>query len=217
MQDGARIGADDRGASSPRTTMCGRRRPHRHPGIFSPRRSSPQCLPSLSPSSLLWPQARRQGQSSIGFSRRPRRRERASKCLRALRAQLIALPRVNTHNKTATDKSAPPMHLLPITYPTTPFETAVFSENGISVRDETISAATDYLLKAWELNAAVVALQGAHLANQHANIKVPTQTFLFDQADKEMPPRIQSLTDQIEMELRIRKRSKKARPTTQRG
>jgi len=131
--------------------------------------------------------------------------ERRKKILVALHAQVESLPRINTHNQTATDKQqGPPKHLLPIPYPIVPFETAIFSENGISVSDKTIQAATDYLLKARELNVLIEALRNAHLSSiaygsQPAN-KAPTQQFIYDQAKIEMPQRIQSLMTCIESE-----------------
>jgi len=130
--------------------------------------------------------------------------ERRKKILVALHAQVESLPRINTHNQTATDKHGPPKHLLPIPYPIVPFETAIFSENGISVGDKTIQAATDYLLKARELNVLIEALQNEHLSSiasgpQPAN-KAPTQQFIYDQAKTEMPQRIQSLMTCIESE-----------------
>ena len=126
--------------------------------------------------------------------------ERRRKVLAALQAQVDSLPRINTHNQTASDKTAPALHLLPITYPTTPFETALFSENNVSVSADTINAATDYLLKAYELNASINALQTAHFTPQHDNVKQPTRSFLFDQAQTEMTKKIEALRASIKSE-----------------
>jgi hypothetical protein len=46
-----------------------------------------------------------------------------------------------------------------MSYPTVPFETAIFSENGISVKEDTLQASIDYLIKAYELNTLVNVLQ----------------------------------------------------------
>ena len=132
--------------------------------------------------------------------------ERRKKILVALHAQLGSLPRINTHNQTATEESGPPKHLLPIPYPIVPFETAIFSWDGISVSDKTIQATTDYLLKARELNVLIEALQNEHLSTmdhgpQPSN-NAPTQQFLYDQAKTEMPSRIESLRICIEGEQR---------------
>ncbi|MDP1615529.1 MAG: hypothetical protein Q8L68_07005 [Methylococcales bacterium] len=80
------------------------------------------------------------------------------KILLGLHRQIEAIPRFGLHNKTSTEQSEPE-HVVPMPYPTIPFETAIFSENGISVREETLQAAIDYLIKAYELNALVNVLQ----------------------------------------------------------
>ena len=131
---------------------------------------------------------------------------RRKKILVALHRQVESLPRINTYNQTATEKSGPPKHLLPIPYPIVPFETAIFSWDGVSVSEETIQATTDYWLKARELNVLIEALQSEHLSSmdhcpQPSN-KAPTQQFLYDQAKTEMPSRIESLRICIEGEQR---------------
>ena len=80
------------------------------------------------------------------------------KILLALYRQIEALPRFNLHNKTSTEQSEPE-HIVPMPYPTIPFETAIFSENGISVKEGTLQASIDYLIKAYELNTLVNVLQ----------------------------------------------------------
>jgi|GEM_PF-5439196 len=80
------------------------------------------------------------------------------KILLGLYRQIEAIPRFSLHNKTSTEQSEPE-HVVPMPYPTLPFETAIFSENGISVKEETLQAAIDYLIKAYELNALVNVLQ----------------------------------------------------------
>ena len=85
-------------------------------------------------------------------------RKKRKKILIALNRQIEILPRISLHNKTATEQSTPE-HIVPMFYPTTPFETAIFSENGISVTEETLEATIDYLIKAIELNAVIRILQ----------------------------------------------------------
>jgi hypothetical protein len=77
------------------------------------------------------------------------------KILAALHTHLEALPRVNLYNQTATNPNDTPRHLVPMLYPTIPFETAIFSENGVSVNDETVESTTNNLLKVTELNALI--------------------------------------------------------------
>ena len=133
--------------------------------------------------------------------------ERRQNILMALHAQVESLPRINTHNKTATNRYDPPKHLLPIPYPVQTFETAIFSESGIVVGSETIQAVTDYLLKARELNTLIEVLHNGHLsfiANgpQPANL-YPTQLFIYDQANDDMPKTIQALKKCIDDECEI--------------
>ena len=80
------------------------------------------------------------------------------KILMALYRQIETLPRFSLHNKTSTEQSEPE-HIVPMPYPTTPFETAIFSENGISIKEDTLQATINYLIKAYELNALVNVLQ----------------------------------------------------------
>jgi hypothetical protein len=124
--------------------------------------------------------------------------------LEVLRSQADALEAINTHNMTATDKVATPIHLLPIPYPVSPFETAVLSEWGISVASETVGAITKYSTKARELNVLIGSLQAAHLSypsgTRAPEGKKETQTFIFDQATNEMPKLIDALKEQIENE-----------------
>ena len=139
---------------------------------------------------------------------RTRARERRQKILKALHVQLESLPRINTHNQSAIEGQ--PRHLLPMPYPTAPFDIALFSENSISVTDETIKTSTDYLLKAGELNALIDALQGDHLRRiygQAVPSNLPaTQSYILEQAKTEMPQRIRSLAACIETEQKLRKR-----------
>lgn len=80
------------------------------------------------------------------------------KILRGLYRQIETIPRFSLHNKTSTEQSEPE-HIVPMPYPINPFETAIFSENGISVKEETLQATIDYLIKAYELNAMITVLQ----------------------------------------------------------
>lgn len=133
-----------------------------------------------------------------------RTNHRRDKILAALHAHLEALPRISTYNQTATNPPSPPPHLVPMLYPTIPFETAIFSENGISVSNETVQATIDYLMKATELNALIQALQSSHFASkQEPTIAAKshfTRQFLYDQAKDNMPNIGESLKKKIEKE-----------------
>lgn len=132
-----------------------------------------------------------------------RARRRQAKILNALRTYLLSLPRFNTYNQTATNPVDPPKHLVPMLYPITPFEVSIFSDNGVSVSEETVQAATDYLIKATELNALIQGLQETHFATQQnetvGSISL-TRQFLYDQAKDDMPKIAERLKLQIEKE-----------------
>lgn len=132
-----------------------------------------------------------------------RARRRRDKILNSLHAHLLSLPRFNTYNQTATNPVDPPKHLVPMLYPITPFEAAIFSDNGVSVSEETVQAATDYLIKASELNALIRALQEFHFATHQGDTVGSvslTRQFLYDQAKDDMPKIVERLKLQIEKE-----------------
>jgi len=136
--------------------------------------------------------------------------ERRKRILIALHAQVLSLPRINTYNQMATQRPLPPIYALLSPYPTVPFETAIFSENGISVSDKTIEATTEYLLKARELNALVESLRNARLISTGGDSEEERieliRRFIYDQANDQakdgMPQRIESLKACIESEQR---------------
>lgn len=132
-----------------------------------------------------------------------RARRRQAKILNALRTHLLSLPRFNTYNQTATNPVDLPKHLVPMLYPITPFEVSIFSDNGVSVGEETIQAATDYLIKAAELNALIQVLQVSHFVAPQddtvGSISL-TRQFLYDQAKDDMPKIVERLKLQIEKE-----------------
>jgi len=136
--------------------------------------------------------------------------ERRKRILIALHAQVLSLPRINTYNQMATQRPLPPIYALLSPYPTVPFETAIFSENGISVSDKTIEATTEYLLKARELNALVEPLRNARLISTGGDSEEERieliRRFIYDQANDQakdgMPQRIESLKACIESEQR---------------
>jgi hypothetical protein len=87
------------------------------------------------------------------------------------------------HNKTFTEQLETE-HVVPIAYPTNPFETAIFSENGISVKEKTLQATIDYLIKAYELNAMITVLQNTFNASHGSNTndsRSETKIKLFEQ------------------------------------
>ena len=134
-------------------------------------------------------------------------RNKRKKILIALHRQIDALPRFSLHNKTATEQSTPE-HIVPMFYPTVPFETAIFSENGISVKEETLQATIDYLIKAIELNSVVRILQDSFSSlKEDATFGSRSQAkkFLFDQVtnqveDYYMHRLVEKLKMQIEKE-----------------
>ncbi|MBV5343200.1 hypothetical protein JZU68_06180, partial [bacterium] len=129
------------------------------------------------------------------------------KILVALRRQVEALPRFSLYNKTATEQ-ATPEHIVPMFYPTAPFEFAIFSENGISITEETLQATIDYLIKAIELNAVIRILQDTFNSlkeNETFGSRPQAKKFLFDQVtnqaeDYYMHRLIKKLKTQIEKE-----------------
>lgn len=125
--------------------------------------------------------------------------------LRAFRAQLEALPRISLHNQTAMESE----HVPPIPYPVIFFETAIFSADGISVRDETLKATIDYLLKAKELNAAIGTLDTAYFRYLVHPARLPhfeqqrfrtIRKFIHDQSKNDMPNIIKALRKHIDNE-----------------
>ena len=132
---------------------------------------------------------------------RQRNTERRKRILAALSIQAEALPRINEYNQTAT--AGEPRHLIPMSYPVSTFERATFSEDSISLSDETIGAATGYWVKAGELNVLVESLARAHFAFTPggADRIRPTLGYLNTQVNEEMSPRIQKLRESIEAEL----------------
>jgi len=110
------------------------------------------------------------------------------KILTALHRQIDALPRFSLHNKTATEQSEPE-HIVPMFYPTVPFEVAIFSENGISVKEETVQATIDYLIKAIELNSVVRILQDTFSSSKKDKTfgsRSQAKKFLFDQVTNQV-------------------------------
>ena len=129
--------------------------------------------------------------------------------LKALRAQVAVLPRLNQRNKTATEQSEPE-HLPPVLYPIIPFEAAILSEDGIDVTEKTIEATINYLIKANELNSQVRILQDLFFASTKSRTvgsRKYAKVFLHGQVDtiaKEvyMPKIVDELKLQIEDEIK---------------
>ena len=132
-----------------------------------------------------------------------RARRRRDKILNSLHAHLLSLPRFNTYNQTAINPVNPPKHLMPMMYPVTPFELSIFSDNGVSVSEETVRATTDYLIKAAELNSLIHFLQASHFVVQQDDTSGSvslTRQFLYDQTKDDMPKIVERLKLQIEKE-----------------
>jgi len=129
--------------------------------------------------------------------------ERGERILKALHAEVEALSGINQDNISAIENQLE--HLIPAPYPTIPFEVAIFSGEGIDAGNETIRCATDYLLKARQLNAIIEALRAANLVFTHSIVDIDRRrrplTFLLDQAKGIMPQRIENLKACIEAEI----------------
>lgn len=92
-----------------------------------------------------------------------------NKILTALHSLVLeALPDVSSYNKTVTEQSEIE-HLVPKFYPTASFETAILSENGISVKKETVQATIKYLNKANDLNSAALTLRDTFYVPKQGN------------------------------------------------
>src|SRR5574341_1721403 len=126
-----------------------------------------------------------------------RLKNRRNRILNSLYTYLQAMPRYNEYNQTATNPTAPPKHIVPMLYPVTPFENAVFSENNITVSNSTIQATINYLIKATELNILIQSLQSSRFVSEHDETIRLTRQFIFDQANKEMPQIVNILKSQI--------------------
>lgn len=94
---------------------------------------------------------------------------RRNKILAALHSLVLeALPDVSSYNKTVTEQSETE-HLVPKFYPTASFESAFLSENGVSVKKETIQATIKYLNKANDLNSAALTLRDTFYVPKQGN------------------------------------------------
>lgn len=120
---------------------------------------------------------------------------------------LEALPDVNSYNITVTQQSDTE-HLVPKFYPTASFETAILSENGISVKKETIQATIKYLNKANDLNSAAHILRDTFYVPKQGNASGSrdlVKTYLYNELnnkadDFSMHRVIDNLRIQIEAE-----------------
>jgi hypothetical protein len=125
---------------------------------------------------------------------------RRKRTLNSLSAYLQVMPRYNLYNQTATNPAAPPKHIVPMLYPVTPFENAIFSENNITVSKSTVQATIDYLIKATELNALIQSLHSSRFVSEQDETIRLTRQFIFDQADKDMPQIVKILESEIAKE-----------------
>ena len=92
-----------------------------------------------------------------------------NKILTALHSLVLeALPDVSSYNKTVAEQDDTE-HLVPKFYPTASFETAILSENGVSVKKETIQATIKYLNKANDLNSASLTLRDTFYVPKQGN------------------------------------------------
>jgi hypothetical protein len=112
-----------------------------------------------------------------------------NKILAALHSIVLeALPAVSVYNKTVTEQSETE-HLVPKFYPVASFETAILSENGISVKKETIRATIKYLEKANDLNSAALVLRDTFYVPKQSNApgsRDLVKTYLYDQLNDQV-------------------------------
>lgn len=112
-----------------------------------------------------------------------------NKILAALHSIVLeALPAVGVYNKTVTEQSETE-HLVPKFYPTASFETAILSENGISVKKETVQATVKYLDKANDLNSAALILRDTFYVSKQGNApgsRDLVKTYLHDQLNDQV-------------------------------
>lgn len=125
---------------------------------------------------------------------------RRKRILNSLSTYLKAMPRYNLYNQTATNPIAPPKHIVPMLYPVTPFENAIFSENSIAVSQNTVQATINYLIKATELNALIQSLQSSRFVSEQDETIRLTRQLVFDQANKDMPQMVNILDSEIAKE-----------------
>lgn len=131
-----------------------------------------------------------------------------NKILVALHSLVLeALPDVSLYNKTVTEQNETE-HLVPKFYPTVPFESAFLSENGVSVKKETVQATIRYLNKANDLNSAALTLRDTFYVPKQGNapgsrelVKIYLGNELKNQTDNSsMYKIINNLKMQIETE-----------------
>jgi hypothetical protein len=128
---------------------------------------------------------------------RIRQKTRRDRILTALHTYLLAMPRFNEYNRMATNPIAPPKHIVPMLYPITSFENAIFSENNITVSNSTIQATLNYLIKATEMNTLIQSLQSSRFVSEQDDTIRLTRQFIFDQANKEVPEIVDILKSKI--------------------
>lgn len=95
--------------------------------------------------------------------------ETKNKVVKALLSQATIAEKISRVNATATD-GKDLGHVMPVQFPTIPFDTALFSVDSIAVSPDTHEAVQEYYAKAVELNALVYAL-----------LELPSDKSFFDQ------------------------------------
>jgi hypothetical protein len=128
-----------------------------------------------------------------------RSKNRRKRILTSLSNCLQAVPRYNLYNQTATNPTAPPKHIVPMLYPVTPFESAVFSES-VAVSNSTIQATINYLIKAKELNTLIQSLQSSRFVSEQDETIRLTRQFIFDQVGEDVPRVVKILRSEIAKE-----------------
>lgn len=127
-----------------------------------------------------------------------------SETISALAVLSDTLPTTSEHNLSAVrNPTIAPAEIVPLTYPTAPFEGALFGQEETSFDKVTQFAITRYLEKAGELNAVILQLQNIHFEDDTPK-RNTARRFLLTQLEPEMKLREnESKTDPQFMPQRI--------------
>lgn len=79
--------------------------------------------------------------------------------IKGLLAHVHSLQEINKHNQIVVNPKNDKRHVLPIQYPTTPFDLALFSIDNIDVTQTTINNVVAFVTKAEHLNVLIEMIQ----------------------------------------------------------
>lgn len=117
------------------------------------------------------------------------RRQKRKSVIRAMRSALVIVQHANALNEEPATES---QHVIPIEYPIAPYD-SLLTENGVSVREKTLTAVAAYIAKAHQLNATVRVLQLATIESQQIEPTITIKRFLKNQAAEDMKALIAEL------------------------